>query len=254
MNNIINNFDNIFQFARSYGLSLGKKRAIIREFLQTKIIDSIYKEKNSSRLYFIGGTSLRLLRGLDRFSEDLDFNIETISREAIDKLMKNLHKGFRKENITVQLYRNETKKRIYYELRFPELLYQLKISAFREEKITIEFDFERPRQKQIREIILFNRYGFVTNVVSVTLNQILNQKLSAYLNRYQTQPRDIYDIIWLVSQKAKANRNLLDKAKRKYISERKKIKIFKQRLKPFLINEKDVEKLDFFLKIVGSTT
>jgi len=51
-----------------------KNRALIREYLQTRIIFSLYGKDGSSKISFVGGTSLRLLRGLDRFSEDLDFD------------------------------------------------------------------------------------------------------------------------------------------------------------------------------------
>ena len=87
MNNIVSNFDQILEFGKSYGAPLTKKKGILREYLQTKIIDIFYQEKVSVNLFFIGGTSLRLLRNTDRFSEDLDFDTIKISAKQIDKLI-----------------------------------------------------------------------------------------------------------------------------------------------------------------------
>jgi len=260
MNNVVSDFPKILELAKSYGLPLGKKRAILREYLQVKILDLIYQEKISSNLYFVGGTSLRLLYGLDRFSEDLDFDIAKIPQGKIDHLVNKIFNILQKENIEVQLYRNITSRRIYYEFRFVKLLYQLRLSSHRDEKLMIKFDFERFWQGETREVILLNRYGFLSNLITINFNHILTQKLIVYLKRGQTQPRDIYDIVWLASQGAKIDRRFLIKnkilkdvvteAREKFIIERNKLKGFKLRLRPFLINEDSVNKLDLFPRII----
>ena len=100
--------------------------------------------------------------------------------------------------------------------------------------------------------MLFNKYGFVENVVTNQTNQALVQKLAAYVERKTTQPRDIYDIVWLYSQGArfdvafaKANglRDIAVRALSKYESEGIP-EGFKNKLMPFLFNPEDVRKLD----------
>ncbi len=260
MNNIVANFEQILEFAKSYGLPLAKKRAILREYLQSKILEVIYHQKISLNLFFVGGTSLRLLRGLDRFSEDLDFDFVNIESSHIDALMNNLAKQLKQENIQVDFYRNKTEKRVYYELRFKDLLYELGISSNPEEKLVIKFDFEDFWRGQKRELVLFNRYGFLTEVATIPLDQILVQKLFAYLNRKQTLPRDLYDIIWLYSQGArvdweyvKVNRipkDFLKKALIKFKQEEKSLKLLRRKLRPFLIDEDNIEKLSFFPRVL----
>lgn len=259
MNTIVDNFDQILDFAKDYGLASARKRAIVREYLQTNILEILYREKLSVQVVFVGGTSLRLLRGLDRFSEDLDFDLLDISFQELDQLVKKVHQGLVKESIEVDLYQNPTAKRTYFELRFKNLLYELKISENEDEKLKIKLDFERFWQGQNQEVVLLNRYGFLVNVVSVPLDQILVQKLTAYLRRGQTQPRDLYDLIWLLSQGARLDVNFMKKnklpgnlmslAKEKFLKERKKVKGFKLRLKPFLLNPESVEKLEMFAEL-----
>ena len=151
MNVVVDNFDRILEFAKQYALPTSKKRAVVREYLQVKILDMIYQEKTSLHLHFVGGTSLRLLRGLDRFSEDLDFDLAEISPREVNNIVIAIHKRLKKENITVDLYQNMTARRAYFELRFKDLLYELGISQDREEKLTIKFDFEKLWQKEKRE-------------------------------------------------------------------------------------------------------
>lgn len=248
-------FSQILVFAKDYGLPLTKKRGILREFLQTKILEIIYQEKKSNQIVFIGGTSLRLLRGLDRFSEDLDFDLDKISFDDIDKLMVSLADRLKKENISVEVYRNLTKKRNYYELRFKELLFELNISQRREEKLVVKLDFESFWQGEKKEAILLNRYGILAQVVTINLNQLLVQKLFAYLNRAQTQPRDLYDIVWLVGHQAyldinfikknKLSSNLVNNTLAKFENEKKKLKGYKKKLEPFLVNEKNIDRINF---------
>lgn len=262
MNNLIDNFNQILEYGKNYGLPFEKKKAILREYLQSRVIEIIYLQKKSKDLIFIGGTSLRLLRGLDRFSEDLDFDLTgELDFKNLDLIIRTVVNRFLKENIAVGLYRNKKLHRIYYELRFPNLLYDLKLSKNRDEKLMIKIDIEKFWQGHHKETILFNRYGVLANVVTASLDNILVQKISAYKNRRQTMARDIYDIVWLISNGACIDNKFMkindisvsikNQILNKYEREKKSIKIFKNRLKPFLINEDNSEKLDFFESIIN---
>jgi len=262
MNNIVANFNNvILPFAKSYGLPFNKKRAILREYLQVKTLALIYQEKISKDLFFVGGTSLRLLRGLDRFSEDLDFDCVNLAPKAIIALMQTVKSRLITEEIATDLYHNKTAQRDYFELRFPELLYDLGLSRNKDEKLMIRFDFEKWWQGQKRELILINRYGFLINIVTKTIDQVLIEKFQAYLKRLQTQPRDIYDIVWLIANGAKpdfvfAKRNklpngILKSALDKFTHEKRRLAGFKAKIRPFLIDENKHHQLDFFLPLVS---
>lgn len=260
MNNILANFDQILEFAASYGLPASKKRAIVREFLQVKILDLIYREKLGLNLIFVGGTSLRLTRNLDRFSEDLDFDLQDVNLKDLDRLMKNVFKSLKNENIDLDFYNNKTAKRIYYEFRFRNLLAGLEIGTDPGEKLMIKFDFENFWKGHAKEVMLLNRYGYLVNVITIPLGQHLIQKLAAYTRRGQTLARDIYDIVWLISQNTKpdwefAKKNgitqaIVDQAIEKFTTESPKLTNFKNRLRPFLIDEKHALKLDFVLSLL----
>lgn len=90
--------------------------SIFREYLQLIFLSYLYQEKDANKIFFKGGTALRLLFGSPRFSEDLDFSTnyneleitkllkkieEKISKEFPDLTIRSLHKG--KEGIRFRI-------------------------------------------------------------------------------------------------------------------------------------------------------
>lgn len=260
MNPLVSFWPQILKLAQEYGLPASKRRAILREYLQTKILGLIYRQKASNQLFFTGGTALRLLYNLDRFSEDLDFDLGQINFAQIRKLLEQTANQLKRENIEVSLYQNITAKRSYFELRFPDLLSVLKLSANAEEKLAVKLDFEKFWGGHRPVAVVLERYGLLATVVALPLDQILVQKLFAYPHRRQTLPRDLYDIVWLISQKAKLDPLFLKKnhlsgriisqAQKKFAAEKNHLKTLKSKLAPYLIHEGQVDYLDLFPEVL----
>ena len=51
------------------------KQNLVRELLQVQILKFFDKAKAFDSMAFVGGTALRIIYDLDRFSEDLDFSL-----------------------------------------------------------------------------------------------------------------------------------------------------------------------------------
>lgn len=258
MTNLQTNWPQIADFAQQYGLLLERRRAIVREYLQTKVISLIYAEKVSTQLFFVGGTALRLLFGLDRFSEDLDFDSYGVSGVELKTLLEQVAGQLRKENYLVDLYHNIKKSKNYFEFRFRDVLLEGGASLEKGEKLAIKFDFESGWRGQKREIVLLNKFGFLANVLTKSRDQFVVEKLAAFLGRKETQARDIYDLVWLAAQNSRADsefarangydaKELVAKAKEKFAEEN--ARVMKKSLAPFLINDASVSKLDFFPKL-----
>ncbi|KUK79793.1 MAG: hypothetical protein XD95_0113 [Microgenomates bacterium 39_7] len=251
MNNIISNFGQIVQQATERGLPL-KKKAILREYLQAKFVSHFYSFPEANKLSFVGGTSLRLLRGLPRFSEDLDFDNLGLNDKQILALVEKIVEIFLLENIEVELKVTQREYKNYFEFHFPNLLHHLKITTNPKEKLNIKLDYASHWQGQSTQVILFNQYGFIERVVTNQLDQLVVQKLAAYAGRKRTQARDLYDVVWLYAQgarlddkflKANQHEELVSKAIEKFKQEGA-TKSLKQRLKPFLLNSTDVDKIE----------
>ncbi len=275
MHNIITNFDQILNFAKETQAPVDKRRGVIREYLQSKFIATMYSLPNSEKLSFVGGTSLRLLRNSNRFSEDLDFDNLGLLNTEVKSLVSEVVRRFQAEGLEVEL-RSQIKEgknlnekndsgnlptgKTYFDLRFPSLLKELKITTNPREKLMIKFDYASFWKGQSTEVVLFNKYGFIENIVANKINQTIVQKLAAYVQRKITQPRDIYDIVWLYSQGARVDLafaevnklgDIVQKATDKYTLEGIP-ENFKNKLAPFLFNSDDVRKLNLFGSVLSS--
>ena len=56
-------------------------RYMLKEYLQLLILDHLATTPYIGKVSFIGGTNLRLIQGIDRFSEDLDFDCQELSED-----------------------------------------------------------------------------------------------------------------------------------------------------------------------------
>ena len=56
----------------------GFDKHILKEYLQLMILDYLSSTPTIQKMAFIGGTNLRLVKGIDRFSEDLDFDCKDL--------------------------------------------------------------------------------------------------------------------------------------------------------------------------------
>ena len=64
------------------------ERGLLREYLQFLILEIIFSSNISTKLSFLGGTCLRIVHGIKRFSEDLDFDNKELSSKEFISLAK----------------------------------------------------------------------------------------------------------------------------------------------------------------------
>lgn len=251
MNNIVSNFSHIIEQAKAAGLPEDKRRGILREFLQVKFLTRLYRQPAAGKLSFIGGTCLRLLHGIDRFSEDLDFDNLGLGRDKLDKLITGTTEEFLRENIEVEVSAKLKEGISYHSLRFPRLLFDLKLTTNPREKLMIKIDYSNRWTGQKPETALLAKYGFIEQIITNPLSQIMVQKLAAYVTRTKTQPRDMFDLVWLYSRgaqpdkefmKANSLEDVIDRARKKFGAEGASESIVR-RLRPFLFDEKEIRKV-----------
>ena len=245
--------------AKTYGTP-DKPRAILREYLQAKALHYLYGQSGSEKLSFTGGTSLRLLRNLPRFSEDLDFDNLGLNDGEITSLVKNIVTKLNTENIKCELKTTTREYKHYYELKFTTLLQDLDISTNPREKLMIKVDYSRNWSGQTIEHLLLNRYGVLAQIPTNTIDQLLVQKMSAYVARSTPQPRDIYDIVWLFSQGARLDEKFMqhnqitdlltsanDRLKKEGIT-----RTMKAKLEPFVFGSDELGKIDLFDSVLSN--
>ncbi len=218
-----------------------EKKNQLRENLQILILKILSDKGLFKNISFMGGTSLRIIHGINRFSEDLDFTLDRKYGFDFLKTIKYIQKTLSKINIsyTVKIGGKNIVKFAFF--KFPDLLYELKISNLKEQNlnIKIEIDIDPPAGAK-KEVTLINKF-YIFSISNYDISSLFAGKLYAILFRKYTKARDYYDLLWFLTKKVKVNYTLLNNAVKQ--TEKKDFKIDKIKLKSFLLDK--IKKLDF---------
>ena len=194
--------------------SLEDQIRALREILQEIALLGMWRSRLFDKAAFYGGTALRILYGLDRFSEDLDFSLLSPSKRFdlsrdIASLQKELNgygfdvkiehrpKGvntaiqsaFLKANTLKQLLVIEAAEEIARRVHRGQLL-----------KIKIEVDTDPPPAFETEVHYLLQPIPFAVRVYA--LPDLFAGKMHAILcRRWKTRAkgRDWYDLVWYVA-------------------------------------------------------
>lgn len=183
------------------GAPRNAKSAILREYLQCEVLSILTQIPGSQQLAFIGGTGLRLLYNLDRFSEDLDFDYFGRAPSAPLELFRQTTTTLLQRGYVVDFRSKPTKADRGGTLVFQHLPFELGLSPHKNETLAIKLDYTTPEVASPTESRVLNRFGFVAQVVTESLSILCARKAAALLARKRTQPRDIYDLVWFFSRR-----------------------------------------------------
>lgn len=171
-------------------------RFLLREYIQCKILEIIYSGDLAGKLFFIGGTCLRILHGNQRFSEALDFDHFNITEDELDHLAQQLERELGLLGFSVEM-RLIHRGAWHCYLRFPEILFRSGLSGHREEKILIQVDVEAQGYNFRPDRKLLNQFDVFMTVLAPPLSLLLAQKITAILNRPRNKGRDFFDVTFL---------------------------------------------------------
>lgn len=176
------------------------KRNLVREYLQARILEGLQRAGAMIPLAFHGGTALRFLFSIARFSEDLDFALERPSSAYnFRSYLKEIQSGFIAEGYNVQTRVNDQKTVHSAFLRFYGLLYELDLSPHLNEAISIKIEVDtRPPKGAILETNLVRHY-IPLRLQHHDRASLLSGKLHAILQRSYPKGRDLYDLMWYLS-------------------------------------------------------
>jgi predicted nucleotidyltransferase component of viral defense system len=175
-------------------------RNLAREYLQARILAALQRSGAMIPLAFHGGTALRFLYGHGRFSEDLDFSLED-NRQSYDfrGYLQAIRTELTPEGYQVELKVNDQKLVNSAFVRFPGLLFDMGLSSMRSEvlAIKIEVDTQPPQGAGLLTTVV--RRFVVLQLQHHDKASLLAGKLHAILQRSYAKGRDIYDLLWYLS-------------------------------------------------------
>lgn len=175
-------------------------RYMLKEYLQLLILDHLATTPYINKVAFIGGTNLRLIHGIDRFSEDLDFDCKGMTEDEFIAMTDSVILFLQRNNINVEPRDKRNPKLVAFRrnLYFPEMLFDLGLTGHREERLLLKIEAQDQGISYLPEVVTVNRMGFFFNIQVAPLDILCAMKFAAILSRQKG--RDFYDAIFLLSK------------------------------------------------------
>lgn len=173
---------------------------MLKEYFQLLILDFLSTSKYIRKIVFIGGTNLRVIKGIDRFSGDLDFDCKQLSKqefiEMTDLILEFLLKSGMKAEI--QDKANDKLKAFRRNFYFPSLLFDSGLSGYKEERFLIKVECQDQQIDYQHVMINIKGCGLFFAFPVPADDVLCAMKISALLSRQKG--RDFYDVMFLLGQ------------------------------------------------------
>jgi predicted nucleotidyltransferase component of viral defense system len=159
------------------------KKYIVKEYIQLMILNFLATSKFAKKITFIGGTNLRLVKGIDRFSEDLDFDCKDFDAEDFAEMSQAVLTFLKRSGIQAETREKQSEKLTAFRSRiyFPELLFELGLSAYREERFLIKLESQNQEFEYTPKMSNINGCGFYhTNPKILNICCLIRQTKKEY--------------------------------------------------------------------------
>lgn len=176
------------------------RRSRAREYLQSRILLALQDQGAFKDWAFVGGTALRFLFHLPRYSEDLDFSLMEAGRDVqFLRRLQGVKADLAGEGYDVDLRVREHRNVAGAFVKFRGLLHEIGVSGQRDEglAVKVEIDANPPAGAGFQTRII-RRFDIV-NILHYDKASLFAGKLHAVLSREYTKGRDIYDLAWYLA-------------------------------------------------------
>jgi len=176
------------------------QKHILKEYVQLMVLDYLATTQYINKLIFIGGTNLRLIKGIDRFSEDLDYDCKNLTGDEFKEMTDGVVSFLQRSGIKVETRDRENPKLTAFRrnIYFPEFLFELGLTGHRDERFLLKIEAQDQGVQYPIETKFVQRCGFFFSMPVPSDSVILSMKLSALLTR--AKGRDFYDTMFLMQQ------------------------------------------------------
>ncbi|MBC8494141.1 MAG: nucleotidyl transferase AbiEii/AbiGii toxin family protein [Candidatus Thioglobus sp.] len=184
----------------------------VKEITQEIILYALSTTRFFEHVHFCGGTALRIIYGLERFSEDLDFTLNTPDENFdFDNYMSDVLNVLKQYGLDMQIKKSKdntfVKKR---ELKKDSEKWQLSFPSLSKVVIKLEIDANPPEGAIYTDKIL--DFPILHKISIGTIETLFAGKMHALLCRDFVKGRDWYDFLWYVKNNHSINYDLLQYA------------------------------------------
>ncbi len=173
---------------------------ILKEYLLLLILDFLSATNYAKKIIFIGGTSLRLAKGIDRFSEDLDFDCRSLSKNEFENMSDAVLLFLRRNGFDVEAREKVSNRLTAFRrsLHFPGLLFAMGLSRHRDERFMVKLEAQDQGIQYVPVMSFIKGCGFFFPFPAPPDPVLCAMKISAMLSR--RKGRDFYDVMFLLSR------------------------------------------------------
>lgn len=177
------------------------KRRLIAEYLQTIILEIIASSSFNENIIFMGGTCLRFVYKIQRFSEDLDFDLNnTKTKFDFNKFCAHLSKELKLQGFNIYIKKSENKVLFRATVRFSEILSQANLSPFKDERLAINLEIDKDPSKHLKtETKIIEHFNKTFPILVNNKSTLFAEKLKAVFLRKYTKARDFFDLVFFLS-------------------------------------------------------
>lgn len=159
-----------------------------REYFQHLFLSYFYQQPLTDRIYFKGGSALRMLYHSPRFSEDLDFSFAVTDIQALEEAILGTLAAIARENINPDIAESKTTTGGY-----------LAIVTLRTDHDAVAIQLEislREGEKMGEAVMIASAFIPAYMVVALMREQLVDEKIQALLSRRKA--RDFYDLYFIL--------------------------------------------------------
>ncbi len=187
------------------------RRNALKEELQFYMLNFIYHHTEYSKWVMYGGSSLRIIHGLDRMSVDLDFEVShVVTGTFLKKLKKELEDHFKNTYGTGPDFlkiKITTGRGLLLKFQVGQAL----SFGHPSKQVHVKIDFNHfVAPKAVIERRPMNRDQLSFVIVTYNMSALMASKIAAIFLRgtrgvgevvYEEKGRDIYDLLWYMNKK-----------------------------------------------------
>ena len=187
----------------------GQRLNVLREYLQALVLRSLHESEAFQCIAFVGGTALRLLYGLPRFSEDLDFSLDSSEGYSPEKWVSKTKRDLQLAGLDAAVALNDRKTVHTAWIKIAGVLKDAGLTGMAGQKLSIklEVDTHPPSGAQTRNQVIERHRMFAVRCYD--LPSLMAGKLHALITRQYSKGRDWYDFIWYRAQRPQPQPNLV---------------------------------------------
>ena len=182
-------------------LSVDDNLNLIREYIQAYFLYVIYRKKYYQDIVFTGGTALRFVYRIKRFSEDIDFSLSArVTQIDFNLMMSDIAREFKQAGYAVEI---KAKTRLTVNsafLKFSGIMFETGLSPLKDEKFLIKVEIDSHPPAGGIEAHTMVSTPFMFYLLHYDLKSLFAGKVHALLCREYTKGRDWYDLMWYLNK------------------------------------------------------